>query len=181
MGWMNYPFNFDDLPDDAEITSIEVKCYGATESTSETARHADIELYCGNELKSTRQSFTSTSNGTITISNPGEWDREELKNAWVRFIVGYYGGRLLGITWKVNYTTGGSLDHYTYLTTVSGNMTIAVVIGSGGSSEPKFYIKDNGAWVQVSKIYKKVNGNWVEQASSTWSTLFNTNTNYRRR
>ena len=68
---MNYPFVFSSLPDDAEVTSIQVKCYGATESTTESARHADIELYCGDELKSTRQSFTSTSNGTITISDPG--------------------------------------------------------------------------------------------------------------
>lgn len=179
MGWMNYPFVFSSLPSDAEITAVEVKCYGATESTSETARHADIELYCGDELKSVRQSFTSTSNGTITISSPGEWTREELQNAWVRFIVGYYGGRILGITWKVTYTSGGTLSHYTYSYTVNGDATIAVTIGSGGS-QPKVFVKLNGTWTQFSKVYKKVNGSWVEQASSTWSTLFNTNTNYRK-
>lgn len=179
MGWMNYPFVFSSLPSDAEITAVEVKCYGAAESTSESARHADIELYCGNELKSVRQSFTSTSNGTITISSPGEWTREELQDAWVRFIVGYYGGRILGITWKVTYTSGGTLSHYTYSYTVNGNATIAVTIGSGGS-QPKIYVKLNGTWTQFSKVYKKVNGSWVEQASSTWSTLFNTNTNYRK-
>jgi len=68
---MNYPFDFSGLPNDAEVTAVEVKCYGATESTSENARHADVELYCGSELKSTRQSFTSTSNQTITINDPG--------------------------------------------------------------------------------------------------------------
>ena len=179
MGWMNYPFVFSSLPNDAEITAVEVKCYGATESTSETARHADIELYCGDELKSVRQSFTSTSNGTITISNPGEWNREELQDAWVRFIVGYYGGRILGITWKVTYTCGGTLSHYTYSYIVDGNATIAVTIGSGGS-QPKMFVKLNGTWTQFSKVYKKVNGSWVEQASSTWPTLFNTNTDYRK-
>ena len=179
MGWMNYPFVFSSLPDDAEVTSIQVKCYGATESTTESARHADIELYCGDELKSTRQSFTSTSNGTITISDPGTWDREELQNAWVRFIVGYYGGRLLGITWTVNYTSGGTLSHYVYSYEVNGDATIVVTIGGGGS-QPKMYAKINGTWTQFSKIYKKVNGSWVEQNSSTWSTLFDTNTNYRK-
>ncbi len=157
-GWMNYPFNFSSLPEDAEITSIEVKCYGAAESISETARHADIELYCGNELKSTLQSFTSTSNSTITINNPGEWNREELQNAWLRFSVGYYGGRLLGITWKVNYTTGGILDHYTYTYVVDGNATIAVTIGSqainnlrkGIATPTKIYVGLD----EVSKIYK---------------------------
>ena len=176
MGWMNYPFDFSNLPLDAEVTSIEVKCYGAIESTSQSASHADIELYCGDELKSVSQKFTSTQNGTITISNPGEWDREELQDAWVRFSVGYYGGRLLGITWKVNYLTGGTLDHYTYSYTVSGDATIAVVIGSGEVA--KLYIKVNGAWVEVDKVYIKTGGSWVEQSDIT--SVFSSGTNYRR-
>lgn len=291
-GWMNYPFDFSNLPDDAEVTAVEVKCYGAAESTSETARHADVSLWCGNEQKGTTQQFTSTSNTTMTISDPGEWTREDLQDAWVRFGVGYYGGRILGITWKVTYTYGGTLHHYTYTYTVNGNATIAVTIGTPGPSTTKIYVKtgnstetlvaskytrdldlnnwvsmdlssfnngdichivgtvgaedsgvfgravdindtfvwsstnsytatngtnsytlefistglrvtnasnygpyvigqninnplmiykgSSGAWTQYSKVYLKVNGSWVEQASSTWSTLFNTNTNYRK-
>ena len=167
-------------PNDAEVTAVEVKCYGATESTTETARHADVSLWCGNEQKGTTQQFSSTSNTTMTLSDPGEWTREELQDAWVRFGVGYYGGRILGITWKVTYISGGSISHYTYKYEVNGNATIAVTIGGGGGSQPKFYVKINGTWTQVSKIYKKVNGSWVEQTSSTWSTLFDTNTNYRK-
>lgn len=49
-----------------------------------------------------------------------------------------------------------------------------------GSAEPVIYIKNNGTWTQFSKVYKKVNGSWVEQDSSTWSTLFDTNTKYRK-
>lgn len=179
-GWMNYPFDFSGLPSDAEVTAVEVKCYGAAESTSETARHADVSLWCGNEQKGTTQAFSSTSNTTMTIDDPGEWNREELQDAWVRFGVGYYGGRILGITWKVTYTYGGTLSHYTYTYNVSGDATINVVIGSGGGSQPKIFVKKNGTWTQYSKVYKKVNGSWVEQSSSTWSTLFNTNTNYRK-
>lgn len=175
-GWMNYPFDFSSLPADAEVTSVEVKAYGATESTTETARHADVSLWCGNEQKGTTQQFSSTSNSTMTINDPGEWTREELQDAWVRFGVGYYGGRILGITWKVNYTYGGTLHHYTYTYTVDGNATIAVTIGGGTTK--KIYVKQNGTWVQYSRVYKKVNGAWVEQASSTWSTLFDTSANY---
>ncbi len=177
-GYADFSFDFSSIPEGSTINSITVKCYGATESTSESTAHSEITLYSGTTQKSTSQKFTSTSNSTITISSPGTWTRTELQSAKLRFVVGYYGGHIFGITWTVNYT---SPKYYTYSYTVSGDATIAVVIGSGGSSEPKFYIKDNGAWVQVSKIYKKVNGNWVEQASSTWSTLFDTNTNYRRR
>ena len=130
MGWMNYPFDFSNIPSDAEITDVEVKCYGAAEDTSQSASHADVSLWCGSEQKGTTQKFTSTSNGIMTISDPGEWTRAELQNAWVRFAVGYYGGRLLGITWKVTYTVGGTLHHYTYTYEVSGDATIAVTIGN---------------------------------------------------
>lgn len=176
MGWMNYPFDFSSLPADAEVTSIEVKCYGATESTTETARHADIALYSGNELKSVSQSFTSTSNSTITINNPGTWTREELQDAWLRFTVGYYGGRLLGITWKVNYTSGGTLHHYTYTYTVTGDATIAVTIGSTTPTEI-MYIKVNNSWVAASKVYKKISGSWVEQTDLT--AVFESGVNYK--
>lgn len=290
-GWMNYPFSFSSLPNDAEVTAVEVKCYGATESTSETARHADVSLWCGSTQKGTTQQFTSTSNTTMTISDPGDWTREELQDAWVRFGVGYYGGRILGITWKVTYTYGGTLHHYTYSYEVNGDATIAVTIGSPTPGTQKIYVKigssetlvtscytrdldlnslvlrdlssfnngdichivgkvgaeqsgvlaktvniddtfvwsstnsytatsgtnsytlefistglkitnssnsgpyiigqssnnpfmiyksSSGSWTQYSKVYKKVNGSWVEQASSTWATLFNTNTNYRK-
>ena len=54
------------------------------------------------------------------------------------------------------------------------------LVVTGGGSQPKFYVKINGTWTQFSKIYKKVNGSWVEQSSSTWSTLFDTDTNYRK-
>ena len=175
-GWMNYPFDFSGLPDDAEITAVEVKCYGAAESTSETARHADVALYCGSELKSVSQSFTSTSNGTITISSPGTWTREELQNAWVRFTVGYYGGRILGITWKVTYTTGGVLAYYTYTYDVSGDATIHVVIGEPPSQT--LYFKENGVYVRVVKAYKKINGIYVQQQDL--STVFQSGVNYRK-
>lgn len=176
-GWMNYPFDFSSLPDDAEVTAVEVKCYGAAESTSESARHADVSLWCGNEQKGTTQQFTSTSNSTMTISDPGEWTREDLQDAWVRFGVGYYGGRILGITWKVTYTYGGTLHHYTYTYTVDGDATIAVNIG-GAVSTKKIYIKTNGTWTQCSKVYKKINGSWVQQAESTWTTVLPTGSNY---
>ncbi len=46
---MNYPFDFSGLPLDAEVTSVEGKTYGETESTSESYRHADLSVWCGSE------------------------------------------------------------------------------------------------------------------------------------
>ena len=135
MGWMNYPFDFSSLPVNAVIDEVEVKVYGAAESTSETARHADVELYSGTTLKSTRQSFTSTSNGILTVSDPGTWTRSELQNAQLRFIVGYYGGRILGATWKVTYSLpSGEVEYYTYTFTVGTTDTVLEV--TIGASQP---------------------------------------------
>lgn len=111
--WMIYPFDFSDIPINATITSVQVKCYGAIENTSQTASHADISLWCGNTQKGATQQFTSTSNSSITLSNVGTWTRDELQDAYLRFGVGYYGGRLLGVSWTVNYTAPESA-FYTY-------------------------------------------------------------------
>lgn len=174
-GWADYTFDFDGLPDDAEVTAVEVKCYGACESTTYDSTHkAEVSLYSGNTLMSTPQNFTSTSNQTITISEPGEWTRDDLLDAKLRFTVAYYGGRLFGISWKVTYNYGGTLAYYTYSYTVSGNATIAVTIGSGATA--KLYVKKNGVWQEVTKAYKKVNGSWVEQTDLT--TVFTSGTNY---
>ena len=138
-GWMDYPFDFSTIPSNATINAVEVKVYGAAESTSQSASHADVELYSGSTLKSTTQSFTSTSNGIMTISSPGTWTRAELQSAKLRFIVGYYGGRILGATWKVTYSvpSSGNPDYYTYTFTVgSTNTTLEVTIGSSAPYIP---------------------------------------------
>ena len=55
-------------------------------------------------------------------------------------------------------------------------MTIAVAIG-GAVQTDTLYIKNNGAWVAVSKAYKKVNGSWTEVSVNT---AFDANTKYVR-
>lgn len=171
-----YAFDFSSIPVKAEINSITVQCYGACENTTYDSTHkAEVSLYSGNTLKSTPQNFTSTSNSTITISSPGEWSRKDLDDATLHFTVAYYGGRLFGITWSVNYTYGGTVSYYTYTYVVSGNATIAVTIG-GSAQQDKLYFKNNNTWVAATKVYKKVNGSWVEQADLT--NVFSSGTNY---
>ena len=177
-GWMNYPFTFSSLPSDADITAVEVKVYGAAEDPSQSNSHADVSLWCGSTQKGSTYKLTNTSNSSVTVTDPGTWTREELQDAWVRFGVGYYGGRILGITWKVTYTTGGTLSYYTYTYTVDGDATINVNIG-GAVSTKKIYIKTNDSWTQYSKVYKKINGSWVEQSSSNWLTVLPSNSNFR--
>ena len=178
-GWAWYTFDFSDIPANAQITDVTVQCYGATENTAHDATHkANITLYSGTEVKSVEQYFTSTSNSTITISEPGEWTREDLQDARLKFEVAYYGGRLFGITWTVTYMVGTTPDYYTYIYEINGDATIAVVIGSGSETRT-FWDKSTGTWtaLSVTKVWKKnSSGVWVEQAD--WTTVFDANTNY---
>ena len=112
-GYADFAFDFSDIPENATITQVQVKCYGAVESASQSTSHADITLYSGSTQKGTMQKFTSSTNGIITISSPGTWTRAELQNAKLRFAVGYYGGHIFGITWSVTYTTPTGY-YYTY-------------------------------------------------------------------
>lgn len=131
--WMNYPFDFSDIPSNAIIDSVEVKCYGAIESTSQSSRHADVSLWSGSTQKGTTQQFTSTNNYVMTIDDVGTWTRAELQNATLRFGVGYYGGRLLGVTWTVEYTVPGNGYYYTYTipNVVTGHAVIIEESNSG--------------------------------------------------
>ena len=127
-GYADFVFDFSDIPEGAIINSVQVKCYGAVEDTSQTTSHADITLFSGSTQKGTTQSFTSSSNSIITISNVGTWTREELQEAKLRFSVGYYGGHIFGITWNVNYELPSQNPYYwTYtLTNVQAAHTIVV-------------------------------------------------------
>ena len=172
-GYADFSFDFSEIPTNATINSVTVKCYGATESTSESTAHSEITLYSGSTQKSTSQKFTSTSNSIITITSPGTWTAAELHEAKLRFVVGYYGGHIFGITWTVNYNAPA---YYSYSYEVDGDATIAVTIGSPGPSTETLYVKTSGSWVAVSAVYKKVNGSWVQQ--SNLADLFDTSTKY---
>lgn len=131
-GWIIFDFDFSSIPENATIDSVEVKCYGSKESTSQSTtsvtRLSKVGLYSGTVLKSTEQEFTSTANSIMTISNPGTWTRAELQNAKLRFSVGYYGGYMGGITWNVTYTVPATTQYYWEYTisNVSDDHTIMV-------------------------------------------------------
>ena len=73
---------------------------------------------------------------------------------------------------------GNTVVNYIYkLTNINAAHTLSITCSSSGGA--RIYLKNNGTWTQYSKVYKKVNGSWVEQNSSTWTTLFDTRTNYR--
>lgn len=186
-GYAAYTFDFSSIPSNATIEEIAVRCYGHRENNSIDSSHvSNVALYYGSTMKGEDVDFPSTSNSLVTIENTGSWTRAELDDLTLRHTVGYYGGLVLGITIEVTYSTGSGIDHYTYTYTVSGDSTIAVVIGNVGD---KIFIKQNGSWMQssrqmlkvsgtwreINKVYEKINGSWVEKDKSA---MFNTNAIY---
>ena len=73
---------------------------------------------------------------------------------------------------------GNTIVNYTYeLDNISAAHTIVVTCSS--TTGVKIFVKINNSWIQGSKVWVKTNGTWVEQNSSTWTTIFDTRTNYR--
>lgn len=167
-----YAVGFTGIPDDATITSLYMMVNGHAESTSNSSEYMCVQLKSGNTDLSEEFNFKSvgTSNSTQTINATTLPTVAQLENLVVECRLGYYGGAINGVTVFLTYEVAGV--YYTYSTTISGDMTIAVVIG--GSA--KIYIKQNGTWTEYSKVYVKENGVWVVQSDLT--AVFNTITNY---
>lgn len=177
-GHADYSFDFSDIPSNATIESIEVRCYGHRESNTIDSSHISrCTLMRDGTAISDTEDFPSTSFSTITLTPNTLPTRAQLDDIVVRHEVGYYGGLVTGISFEVTYSTGSGLDHYTYTYTVSSDATIAVTIG-GSAPKPQLSVKENGAWKNVVKAWKKVNSTWVEQ--SDLSTVFNNSTNYKK-
>ena len=62
-----YHFNFDDIPDEATITSMTVQAYGHLESTSNNSEVAELNTYYGTTAKGTVTKYTSSSSQIKTI------------------------------------------------------------------------------------------------------------------
>lgn len=170
-GWINYEFDFSMIPTSATITSVSVKVYGARENSAIDSTHvARFQCYSGSTAKGSIQDFTSTSNSSVTVSNVGTWTASELHNAVLRFELGYYGGRMLGITWTVVYQVSG------YVYTITNINTDHIIVVTSGGVQQTLYFKVNGSWVSAASAYKKVNGSWVLQ--SDLSNVFDSTKNW---
>ena len=177
-GYAAYSFDFSDIPSNATIEEIEVRCHGHRESSTISSTYvSQCVLYQGSTAVSEEVDFPSTSSSIITLTPNTEITRSELDDVTVRHYVGYYGGLVTGISFVVTYSTGTGIDHYTYTYTVDGDATIAVTIG-GSAETPTLYVKVNGTWVAVEKAYIKQNGAWVEQSDVTG--VFQSGVNYKK-
>lgn len=129
-GWIIYNFDFSSIPSNATIQSVTVKVYGARESSTTDSTHmAKLGVYSGTTLKGSEQEFTSTNNSIVTLNNVGTWTREELQQAKLRFTVAYYGGRIFGATWTVEYTVPTTNPYYWTYTLNNVSADHQIIIG----------------------------------------------------
>ena len=175
-GYAEYSFDFSDIPSNATIEAVEVRCHGHRESSTISSTYvSQCAIYNGSTAVSDTVDFPSTSSSIITLEPNTTITRSMLDNLTVRHFVGYYGGLVTGISFVATYSTGTGIDHYTYTYTVSGNSVIAVVIG-GSAPTQTLSFKNNGSWVSATKAYKKVSGAWVLQGDL--STVFEAGKKY---
>ena len=137
-----YDVSFEGIPDNATIKSLYMMVNGHAESTSNTSEYMCAQLISGSTALSEELNFKSvgTSNSTQTVTVNVTPTIAQLENLKVQCRLGYYGGAINGATVYLTYEVSGV--YYTYSTTIDGDMTIVVTIGS--TSGPKISVKNNG-------------------------------------
>lgn len=168
--YIDYSFDFSEIPAGASIQAVSVQVCGHCESTSSSSEVATLRLYSGSTAKGSESEFESTSNEVVTMTT-GTWTRDELQSATLRFTIGYYGGAVSGCTWTVEYELSG------YVYTIANVTADHAIVVAAASTGPKMYVKQSGAWVAVAKAYRKVSGSWQEVALSD---AFSSSGKYRK-
>ena len=168
------------LPSNAQITRVYCQVNGHAESTSQSSEYMCVQLKSGNVELSEEINFKTigTSNTTITLEADTLPTVNQLANMVLECTLGYYGGAINGATCYVEYDIpGANPEYYTYTFIVTGNTTIAVVIGADATSV--LYVKLNNTWQRVVTAYvKQSNNTWAVEADVT--AVFNSTTNYKR-
>ena len=161
-GYIELLFDIPDIPSSATITSITAKA-GLRVSSTSRVTNTICQLYSGSTAKGNNTTFATT---TTTIYNlhTGSWTAEEVAD--LRMRIGGTGSSstsskyiyLYGADITIDYELSG--ENYSY--TIS-NIAADHIVTVGIPTPEQFYIKQNGNWNQVIKIYKKENNIWVEQ------------------
>lgn len=157
-------FNFEDLPEGIEYEdnlSLKVRLKARAQGLEE--RYAGLSNQSGASIITGTESNVPLTNEVQTV--------ECIPNQTLAQILNLADTSWFGITFVMKraeqYTTG-----YYYVYGVEFDITY------GDQDDDKLYVKENGAYKEVSKAYKKVNGVYVEQTDVT--SVFVSGTNYKR-
>ena len=77
------------------------------------------------------------------------------------------------------------INEFTYADDLdlNGNIRINYIVDIGCFENQRVVsysckIKEDGSWVDITRIFKKIDGIWVEQSQSQWENLFDANIKY---
>ena len=145
--------------------------YDANDPITTCLSNGGSYLYCDN----------SSGLRMYTSPNSKHWHYESSGNKfWL------YRGDTNGYTdatseykYYLTVSSGNFTDNHVTTTSIEDSTLPAMYLfvedtGGGGDTA---YIKQNGSWVEVVKVYKKISGSWVEQTSL--SSVFDGGTNYK--
>lgn len=170
-GTVIYSFDFSEIPASATIVDVDVRAYCARENSTIDSTHVcRAAVYSGSTLKGAEQDVSGTNYHIHTMSNVGTWTWAELQSATFHFTLGYYGGRIAGITFEVSY----ELDGYVY--TIS-NVVADHALMFAPASTTALYVKQGSTWAAVQQAYVKRNGSWQAVALDA---AFDSTKKYRR-
>lgn len=169
--YIDYHFDFSEIPTGANILSVSLTVKGHCESTSESREISRVQAYSGSTAKGSYTDMTDSTTDKVYTLSVGTWTAAELHDAVLKHTIGVYGGLVSGATWTVSYEVDG------YVYTISNVIADHTIVVTSGGVTQQAYIKVNGSWVAATKVYKKVSGSWVEQSDLT--QVFDSGTNYK--
>ena len=176
----------------ATVSNNKISINSATKAKAEFEY---VRYTSGNDITTTLKSdgkylFSNSSNGLV-MNNPTTLDRfwhysSDGNKLWLFKSTTTDGWTDTSTEYKYYLELNASnnfTDNHVTSPSIANTSLPAIYIfeeDDGSGDEPQLYMKNNGTWTGYSKVFKKINGSWVEQDSSTWSTLFNTSTHYRK-
>ena len=126
--WIDYFFDFSEIPAGATIVSNTLSVKGHCESTSESREISRVQAYAGDTAKGSYTDMTESTTDRVYTVDVGTWTAAELHEAKIRHTIGVYGGLVSGATWTVTY----EIEGYVYtITNISANHVIAVSPSGG--------------------------------------------------
>ena len=138
-------FNFDDIPEDAVVSSFTVKLKASESGVSTSSSYKPYLANGTTAIKGSCDAITTTAAVHTFTGLSADWET----------IKGY--GSSFGI--RINCRRASrNTTGYVYIYGAEIEVTYTV-------PEPAtdtLHVKQNGAWKQVAKTYKKTNGTWTE-------------------
>ena len=148
-GWIQ--FDCSSIPTDATITEVtgKFKIYSSGSATYISPRQ--LRLYYNNRATAKGFSVNQVTSSTVTDLDCGTgWTRAMLEDLELRI-------------YSKRTTKNVTSNYYVRIYGVDITVTYEIPDDTG------LFIKQNGEWINIEKVYYKENGSWVEQSLSYMS------------